>query len=366
MSADPPRSKARAAFLFVAKLASVGVALAVTSFAASPTWMHVLGGSIAALVLVLAVSLAKGRHIVTAFGLLATVPLLVFSADLGMDARITSAPLGCACSYCIGDWEMAGLSFWPFEEPDGWFAFLAPFAFPIVGALGALVPLLLVRARDSFSRRIRAAGSLLLHAGSLASLLLAAALLVHAFVRAGRYPAADTYLASLPELGVLPPAQGKPAEVLDHRHSRWPAMLDVYRDQVDGLSIERSCNTTASLCEFSIGGQRSCQNLVERSAPVTLRRDVVHDFVTIDDGSNRFAFRGGTLIHVTTSDIAAAISPAHAWLSVGCAGMLLAMGLMARRRRAEERLDAAAFDVLAAAAAWIGVAPLLAALPMSF
>lgn len=360
MSADPPRSNTRAAFLFVAKLALVGMALASTSFAAPPAWAHVLGGSLAALVLVLVLSRAEGRHIVTAFGLLATIPLLVFAARLGMDARITSAPLGCACSYCTDDFALAGLALWPFEQPDGWFAFLAPITFPLVGALGAVVPLLLLRGRASFSRHIRAGAGLVLHAGSLASLLLAAALLVHAFVRAGRYPAADAYLASLPQLGVLPPAQGKPTEVLDHRHSRWPAMLDVYRDKVDGLSIERSCNTSGSLCEFSIGGQRSCQNLVERSAAVTLRRDDAHDFMTIDDGSNRFAFRGGRLIHVTTSDIASVVSPAHGWLSVGCAGMLIAMGLWARRRRAEDRLDAAALDVLAAAAAWSGVAPLLA------
>ncbi|MDC3961829.1 hypothetical protein [Polyangium jinanense] len=366
MSAAPPRSKLRAAFLFVAKLALVGVGLLVTSFAAPPAWIHVLGGSLVALALVVVLSRAKGRRIVTAFGLLATAPLLVFAAKLGMDARITSAPLGCACSYCLGDWDLAGLAFWPFQQPDGWFAFLAPFTFPLVGALGALVPLLLVRARVSFSRRIRAGGGLVLRAGSLASMALAAALLVHGFVHAARYPAADTYLPSLPEAGLLPPALGKPTEVLDYRVSKFPAILDVYKDHVDGLSIERSCNVLGSLCEFSIGGQRTCQNLVERSAAVTLRRDAAHDFITIDDGSHRFAFRGGTLIHVTTNDIADAVSPARGWLVVGCLGMLLAGWLAVRRRRAEERLDAAALDVLAAAAAWIGIAPLLATLPLPF
>ncbi|MDI3283396.1 hypothetical protein [Polyangium sp. 15x6] len=357
---DPPRSKIRAAFVFGAKLALVGVGLLVASFAAPPVWVHVLGGSLAALALVVALSRAKGRRIVTAFGLLATVPLLVFAAKLGMDAHITSAPLGCACTYCSDAFSLANFSNWPFRQPDQWFAFLAPITFPLVGALGALIPLLLLRVRTSFSRRIRAGGGLVLHAASLASLALAAALLVHAFVCAARYPAADTYLPSLPEAGVLSPALGKPAEVRDYRMSKWPAILDVYRDRVDGLSIERSCNVSGSVCEFSIGGLRSCQNLVERSAAVTLRRDAAHDFITIDDGSHRFAFRGGTPIHVTTNDIADAVSPARGWLFVGCLGMLLAGWLQARRRRAEERLDAAALDVLAAAAAWSGVAPLLA------
>lgn len=383
-----PNTGAGASFLW--KLALVGGALSAAYASSLSVWTHVFAASLAALVLLLFLSRDPGRHIVAASGLLVAAPLLHFAAKLGMDARITADPLSCACSYCIDAFSLEDFS-WPFRHPDGWFAALAPFVFPLVGAIGVAIASLMLRVRRGWGGRA-------LRAASLASLLLAAVVLLLAFVRARRLPTLETYLSSLPVVGVLPPAQGEPAEVID-RGGKWPATLHVYRDHVDGMAIERSCNVSMRRCEVSIG-PRSCQFLFERSAALTVRREYRgRAFVTLDDGSRHFAFFDGQLAHLKGTMVDEHVSPPRVWMIAGLLGMLLALELQVRRHRARKYLDwlrgaktaprlgiyrdgqspdsaettpgtpdeaieearreVIAYDVLSVAAAWVGVAPLI-------
>lgn len=304
-------------------------------------WTRAFAGSLAALTLLVAFSRAPGRHIVAASGLLTTFPLLYIGADSALDDRITTDPLGCACDYC-SDVFTFDFGHYPWSLPDGWFATLSPILFPLFGALGALFAFLILRVRPAMPSWIRAGGGVALRVVGLASLALAAPLLVIAWNRAQTYPDPKDYLASLPVMAVVPPVSGDPFEVVRSENLGSGIRTEarkIYKDPIAGLVIERSCGSSDAQCSVSFDGDSNCREIVRGAAEVTLRRDADGGLIFVEDGEGRFAFRDGSLVHLTLREIAGRMSPSMGWIGAGLLGMLLAVWFKLRRRNARQRLD---------------------------
>jgi len=305
-------------------------------------WTRAFAGSLAALTLLVAFSRAPGRHIVAASGLLTTFPLLYIGADSALYDRITSDPLGCACTYCSDTFTFGSFENFPWSLPDGGFATLSPILFPLFGAFGALLAFLILRVRPALPPWIRAGGGVALRVVGLASLALAAPLLVSAWNRAQTYPAPEDYLASLPVMAVVPPVSGDPFKEVRSVNRGSMGSTEarkIYKDHIAGLVIERSCGSFDAVCAVDFDGKSSCREIVRGAAEITLRRDADGGLIFVEDGEGRFAFRDGLLVHLTLHELAGRMSPSMGWIGAGLLGMLLAVWFKLRRRSVRKRLD---------------------------
>jgi hypothetical protein len=286
---------------------------------------------------------------ITALALLASTPLLARVARWAGSPRPARAAawslagvapvLYLGAKIAIGN-DAVVSSHWRCGTGDIGFIVLSPIAFVLAGSLGGLLAFAFTGSRERPGPRS--------WTGMLArgALLVGAILVAAATSRALHHPSTDAttrYLESIPTVAVLPPINPATArETLSPRESAPSPQLE---DEIHfgELTAQRRCSDGSCSVALRRGDSPPpAEPMWDRGAgmpadqSMTVQHDAKHGFWIVG-GRSAFRDRDLHLTDINVQDVGDELSAPTGWIVGGAAGVVVALGLWAARRRVAQR-----------------------------